>query len=116
MEFTSASPNPHFADVMDIDPKDVLKHQSELCIIDVRRDDEFTGELGHISSAKLITLDRLEEEIDSLPKDKPIVFVCRSGGRSAQASEIALDYGWENVYNMRGGMLLWNEYGLNVEK
>lgn len=116
MEFTSETQNPHFEDVTDIDPKDVLQNQSDLCIIDVRSAAEFTGELGHIPSAKLITLDQLPQHIESLPKDKTIVFVCRSGGRSAQASDLAIGNGWDNVYNMRGGMLLWNEYGFNVEK
>lgn len=120
MEFTSKTPNPSFGDVMDIDPKEVQKtaatSSSSVELIDVRRPDEYTGELGHIPGAKLLTLDQLPEKIETLPKNKTIVFVCRSGGRSAQASAFALENGFTDVYNMKGGMLLWNEYGLKTEK
>ena len=116
MEFTKYSSNPTFPEVLDVDPQDVLTHQKELVLIDVRRADEFTGELGHIPGARLLTLDQLPNELESLPKEKNIVFVCRSGGRSAQAAAFALDNGFTDVYNMKGGMLLWNEYGLTIEK
>ena len=116
MEFTSKSENPHFPDVWDLDPKEIQSKTSELTLIDVRRPDEYIGELGHIPGATLLTLDQLPAKMDSLPKDKTIVFVCRSGARSAQATSFALESGFSDVYNMRGGMLLWNEYGLKIEK
>lgn len=116
MEFTSQTKNPHFPNVKDIDPKEVLNSQGKARLIDVRRPDEYTGELGHAPGTELITLDQLPNHIETLPKDKPIVFICRSGGRSAQATAFALENGFTHVYNMRGGMLLWNEYGLKVEK
>lgn len=116
MDFTTETPNPYFANVKDIDPQEVFDHKQNLHIIDVRRPDEYHGPLGHIPSAELITLDQLPQKIESLPADKTVVFVCHSGGRSAQAAEFAIENGWLQVYNMRGGMLLWNEYGFNVEK
>lgn len=116
MEFTKSTTNPQFPEVLDVDPKDVLAHSSQLTLIDVRRPDEFTGELGHIPGATLLTLDQLPGKIGTLTQDQPIVFVCRSGGRSAQATAFALENGFTDVYNMKGGMLLWNEYGLATEK
>jgi len=116
MEFTSQSGNPNFPTVKDVDPKEVLKLANQVKLVDVRRSDEYTGELGHAAGAELITLDTLPAKISTLPKDKPIVFICRSGGRSAQATAFALESGFKEVYNMRGGMLLWNEYGLKTEK
>lgn len=116
MEFTTETPNPYFANVRDIEPADVLENIKNVHVIDVRRPDEFHGPLGHIPSAQLITLDQLPQKIENLPSDKPIVFVCMSGGRSAQATELAMENGWVQVYNMRGGMLVWNENGYNVEK
>ncbi len=116
MEFTSKTENPHFPEVWDLDPKEVQNKSANLVLVDVRRPDEFVGELGHAPGATLLTLDQLPAKIDSLPKDKTIVFLCRSGGRSAQAASFALESGWEKVFNMRGGMLLWNEYGLTTEK
>lgn len=116
MEFTSKTKNPNFPEVLDIDPQEVFAKKNQVVLVDVRRSDEFTGELGHIPGAQLLTLDQLPVKINSLPQDKTIVFVCRSGGRSAQATSFALESGFDSVYNMKGGMLLWNEQGLQVEK
>jgi hydroxyacylglutathione hydrolase len=115
MEFTSQTENPQFPEVLDLDPQEVQEKQEQLTLIDVRRPDEYIGELGHIPGAQLLTLDQLPMKIDSLPQDKPIVFICRSGARSAQAASFALENGFETVFNMRGGMILWNEYGFDTE-
>lgn len=115
MEFKSKENNPNLEEVFDVDPKEVCDNQDQLALIDVRRPDEFTGELGHIPGARLVTLDTLQANIQSLPKNKTIVFVCRSGARSANAASLAIAHGFNDVYNMKGGMILWNEYGLDVE-
>lgn len=118
--FTSRTKNPDFAEVFDISPQEVAAevaaNAEALAIIDVREPSEFVGELGHIRTSKLVVLDSLPDQIATLPKDKPIVFVCRSGGRSARASAFALSQGFDQVYNMRGGMLLWNSAALPVER
>lgn len=115
MEFKSKEQNPNLEEVFDVDPKEVNDFQEQLALIDVRRPDEYTGELGHIPGSRLITLDTMNAHIQSLPKNKTIVFVCRSGARSANAASMALAHGFSDVYNMKGGMILWNEYGLDVE-
>ena len=80
-----------------------------LKLVDVRRPDEFTGELGHIPGAILKTLGpELMEYIETADKNEPTLFICRSGVRSAQAAGIALDFGFKEVYNLEGGMLFWN--------
>ena len=79
-------------------------------LIDVRRADEFNGELGHIEGAKLVTLgDDLQHFLASEDKTKKILFICRSGMRSASATELALSQGFTEVFNMDGGMIDWNE-------
>ncbi|MFW5444341.1 MAG: methyl-accepting chemotaxis protein [Methylococcaceae bacterium] len=79
---------------------------SAMKIIDVRRPEEFSGELGHIEGAELICLqDSFEQQILRLDKKGAHLFVCRSGGRSARAARIALGTGFKNIYNMKGGML-----------
>ncbi len=114
--FASAKSNPNLGVVTDIAPDELVKKLDAVHLIDVRRPDEFNGELGHIPGSKLIVLDTLPEHIESLPKDEPIVFICRSGGRSGQATAFALQNGFEHVFNMQGGMLKWNELGLQTEK
>ncbi len=115
LNFETREQNLHHEGVFDIDPKELLKNKDNVCMIDVRQPDEFTGELGHIPGSKLIVLDTLEDHIQELPKDKPIVFICRSGGRSARATAWAMAHGFKNVYNLKGGMLLWNEMHLPTE-
>ncbi|MEE9354271.1 MAG: methyl-accepting chemotaxis protein [Methylococcaceae bacterium] len=79
-------------------------------IIDVRRPDEFNGDLGHIQGAQLICLqDNFENRIHQLNKEQPHLFVCRSGGRSARAARMALANGFKQVYNLEGGMLAWSK-------
>lgn len=82
-------------------------------LIDVRGSDEFNGELGHIPGATLQTLgDDLESFLKSENKDTPIMFICRSGARSAAATRLARQMGFQEVYNMEGGMIYINMMGL----
>lgn len=115
INFETREENLHYHGVFDIEPKELLKKKDDVCLIDVRQPEEFTGELGHIPGAKLLVLDTLADHLDQLPRDKTIVFVCRSGGRSARAASIALSEGFSDVYNLKGGMLLWNELHLPTE-
>lgn len=81
-------------------------------LVDVRRDEEFNGELGHIPGSKLVTLGpALIEFLEATDKNKNIVFICRSGARSGQATSIALQMGFINVANMTGGMIKWRQTG-----
>jgi rhodanese-related sulfurtransferase len=116
ISFDTATANPNAPQVEDVDPSELAKKTALVHIVDVRGPDEFTGELGHIAGAKLIVLDTLPEHIDDLPKDEPIVFICKSGGRSARATAFAKDAGFEHVFNMKGGMLAWNSLGLPTER
>ena len=101
--------------IEDVSPDEVNAKIDKVQLIDVRTPEEYTGELGHIANSKLVTLDTFMDHIDEIPKDRTVVFVCRSGRRSANATAIAKDHGFESVYNMKGGMMAWNEMGLNVE-
>lgn len=86
-----------------------VKEISNLRLIDVRRPDEFNGELGHIQGAILKTLGpELTNFLATANKDEPTLFICRSGVRSAQAAGIAMDLGFKEVYNLEGGMIHWN--------
>jgi sulfur dioxygenase len=99
-----------------ISAKMVFEDLQDYKVIDVRRMDEFNNELGHISGAKLATLGpELEQLLTTLPKSDKIVFVCRSGKRSAEATKLALEKGFEHVYNLEGGMLRWNNAQLPTQ-
>lgn len=93
-----------------VTPEDVFTKLGHIKIIDVRGADEFNNELGHIPNAELSTLGpQLDEKLNHMDKTKEIVFVCRSGKRSGEATRLALNKGFEKVYSLQGGMLRWDE-------
>ena len=113
--FESVNPNPNHDTVKDVKPEEVLTKKDDVVLVDVRRPDELTGELGHIPGVMHVVLDELPQRLDEIPKDQTVVFVCRSGGRSGQASAFALENGFQDVYNMQGGMIRWNELRFDTE-
>jgi phage shock protein E len=73
-----------------------LKIKEGAQIIDVRTPDEFRS--GHPTGAVNIPLDRLQAQLDSISKDKPVITCCRSGARSGMAADALKSAGFE-VYN-----------------
>ena len=84
-------------------------------ILDVREPEEFTGPLGHIRGAVPIPLGASGQRAAELAHDRPIVAVCRSGSRSAQATTILRAAGFTDIANLAGGMLRWRAEGHPVE-
>ncbi|MDX9731985.1 MAG: rhodanese-like domain-containing protein [Bdellovibrionales bacterium] len=82
-------------------------------LIDVRTAEEFGGELGHIEGAELVTLGpELQRWIDEGDRSQTVVFICRVGGRSAQATMYAQAQGYTRAMNLQGGMMRWRGEGL----
>ncbi len=96
-----------YAGVWEVHPQWLEEHAGEVQIVDVRESEEYIGVLGHIADAKLIPLGELKRRAGELSKDKPIVAVCRSGARSAQATQILEQSGFSRVANLSGGMIRW---------
>jgi glyoxylase-like metal-dependent hydrolase (beta-lactamase superfamily II)/rhodanese-related sulfurtransferase len=96
-----------FAGIWEIQPNVLEENLGRVEVVDVREPDEFNGALGHIADAKLVPLGSLVERAGQLSKDKPIVVVCRSGARSAQATVLLRTKGFTRVANLAGGMLRW---------
>jgi len=74
-------------------------------ILDVRQPEEW--EAGHIPGATLIPLGELPDRMDEVPVDQKVVVVCRSGNRSAQATQFLRQNGYHLVTSMAGGMNQW---------
>jgi glyoxylase-like metal-dependent hydrolase (beta-lactamase superfamily II)/rhodanese-related sulfurtransferase len=104
-----------FAGIWEIDPELLEEHAARVQIIDVREADEYLGPLGCIHGSRLIPLGELPKRAQDLARDKPIVTVCRSGARSAQASVLLQKAGFADVANLAGGMLRWRAEGHPVE-
>ncbi|RQO58786.1 MBL fold metallo-hydrolase [Paucibacter sp. KBW04] len=84
-------------------------------LIDVREPQEFVDVLGHIPGAQLLPLSQLAARAGELDASRPVVAVCRSGARSAQATVLLQKSGLKQVANLTGGMLRWRAEGLAVE-
>ncbi|MGY0195233.1 MBL fold metallo-hydrolase [Leptothrix sp. BB-4] len=87
-------------------------------VVDVREPGEFgapAGALGHIAGARLLPLGELPGRVDELDRDRPVVTVCRSGARSAQAAVLLQKAGLTRVANLAGGLLRWRGLGHPVE-
>lgn len=103
-----------FAGIWEIQPQWVEEHLKDVQILDVREREEFDGPLGHIPGAKLVPLGSLGGKLDEISKNRPIVTVCRAGGRSARASLMLQQAGLPNVASLAGGILSWHAQNLTV--
>lgn len=82
-----------------------LWQNKEAIIIDVRTQGEYAE--GHIPGVANIPLDQLEKRTDEIPKDQKVLLICRSGNRSAKGTTLLRNSGFDNVFNITGGMLAW---------
>lgn len=94
---------------------DLINHQDAI-VLDVRSMAEFKD--GHIINAVNIPLNGLANNLKQLEKYKqrPIIAACRSGSRSGSACSALRKHGFENVKNLRGGMLAWESANLPVKR
>lgn len=95
-----------------IDPSELVSMRASgpVLLVDVRNQDEVAR--GIIEGAIHIPLALLPLQCDALNKAQNIVFYCHSGVRSAHAAAFAVNKGYENVYNLSGGILSWARAGL----
>lgn len=104
-----------FAGFWEIQPGALEECAPRLQVIDVRERDEFDGPLGRIRDATLVPLSELPKRSGELARDRPVVTVCRSGARSAQAAMLLQKAGFSDVANLAGGMIRWRAEGYPVE-
>ena len=81
-------------------------------LIDVRQD--YEHEAGRIADTRHIEINALTANAESIPRDRPVVFYCRSGSRSGMAAEAFAQAGWD-AHNLAGGLIAWVERGLPIE-
>ena len=95
------------AGVNAIELNELLENGEDFLLVDVRSPAEYAHD-GHIEGAKLIPLQELFYNPNELPKDKEIIFVCRSGNRSMVACQQMAQQGY-SVKNFNGGMIAWHQ-------
>ena len=89
-----------------------LSREGEAQIVDVRTHAEH--EVSRIPGARHVPLDELGAHAASIDRERPVVFVCRVGERSAMAAEGFRASGWD-AHTMAGGLVAWSEQGLPLE-
>ncbi|MCW8829234.1 MAG: rhodanese-like domain-containing protein [Gammaproteobacteria bacterium] len=92
----------------------IINHEGAL-LLDVREDNEYKD--GHILDSLHIPLGKLGERMDELEKfrEKPIIVGCRSGHRSASACAKLRKRGFGKVYNLKGGVMAWQNADLPLQ-
>jgi hydroxyacylglutathione hydrolase len=83
-------------------------------VLDVRSIGEY--ESGHIEGSVNIYTGLLPQNLDKIPKDKPVAVICKSGTRSGFGCSILKRYGFKNVHNVMGGMTSWSNAGYPMVK
>ena len=104
------------ADFESVEPKQaitMLQNDDNVTLLDVRTIPEYKE--GHLRDATLIPLDKLEENLAKLPKEKKILVYCRSGNRSIGASRILKRHGYTPV-NIKGGIIGLSKTGVEIVK
>lgn len=93
-----------------------LSNREDAVFLDIREDGEYRS--GHIPEAVHIPASQLSERAKELEKHKgrPVIAYCRSGSRSASAGRILKKNGFENVYNLGGGIMAWQNANLPLSR
>jgi len=89
---------------------DTLESRSvETIVLDVREPEEY--EHGHVPGAISLPQADLASRLDEIPRDCPLVLICRSGARSLRAAQFLRQVGFEQVMNVQGGTEAWRAAG-----
>lgn len=102
--------------VKEISPTDAQQRQREqtAIIVDVREQDEWQD--GHIPGAKHIPLGDMQARAEEILSSPAVIFVCRSGSRSASAAKAFERVGHPDVSSLAGGLQAWQRAGLPLKR
>jgi len=102
-----------FASISPADAKKMLESRNDILLVDVRSPEELRE--GSIKGSILIPFFSVMRGQHNLPSDKPIILVCAVGGRSYAAGQMLAAKGFQEIYNLSGGMSAWKKAGYPVE-
>lgn len=101
-------------DTIDVATAAALQDEEAVLLIDVREQWEYDE--GHIPGITHIPMEDVPNRLSEIPTDKTVILTCRSGNRSGQVTNLLRDNGYDNVHNMAGGIVAWQEAGYEVEQ
>jgi rhodanese-related sulfurtransferase len=100
------------AEVPELSPSEFMERwpeatkRNEMVLLDVREPIELT--LASVHGARHIPMMDVPKHVDELPRDKPLVVMCHAGARSRRVAEFLASQGFEQVFNLRGGIDAWS--------
>ena len=89
-----------------------LINHNDAVMIDIRDDGQFRS--GHILNAINMPKDKLDAEVGKLKNDKPVIAYCRTGQQSAGFCSRLRKKGFQEVYNLKGGIMAWRNANLPI--
>lgn len=89
-----------------------IQQGNDILLLDVREASELTDALGHLSGITHIPLGQLPQRVHEIEqwKNKPVISICRMGGRAQTAAMILLSQGFSNVQVLEGGMTSYRHF------
>jgi rhodanese-related sulfurtransferase len=97
-----------------VEYRDNYYEKTEHSLIDVRSVMEYAQ--GHVPNAINIPLQELENRLSEISVEKPVIVICASGNRSRTGAEVIANAGYEHVYNLQGGTMVWMMNGQALDK
>lgn len=114
VEVDSGLPALELEPEVDVHTVATVKDRDDVYVLDVREQWEYDE--GHIPGVTLLPMGEVPARLDEIPTDKEVIVTCRSGNRSGQVTDFLRQSGFDNVHNMRGGIVAWEEAGYEVSR
>lgn len=103
--------------LLQLDPESCAARLDEgALLVDVREPHEVARLAFDHPRCVSMPLSHFQQRFTELPRDKPLVLACASGGRSFQAMQFLMHRGYSHVANLRGGIGVWAAHGLPVRR
>jgi rhodanese-related sulfurtransferase len=116
MTFFSQQPKP-YSEIDVASAREMINSGKDVVVLDVRTEEEYWSETGHIKNSILIPIDDLSNRVRELEncKSKTILVFCYAGQRSMMGCKILASHGFGSLYNVMGGMMEWCDANYEVE-
>jgi rhodanese-related sulfurtransferase len=95
--------------IQEIDVDTLESRSAETIVLDVREPEEYAH--GHVPGAINLPQADLASRLDEIPRECPLVLICRSGARSLRAAQFLRQVGFEQLANVQGGTEAWRAAG-----
>lgn len=97
---------------VDVHTVEEIRSREDVYLLDVRERWEYDE--GHIPDVTLIPVGEVPQRLSEIPTDGTVIVTCRSGNRSGQVTDFLRQNGFDNVHNMAGGIVAWEQAGFEV--